>query len=361
MTEARVIDLFCGAGGLTAGLEREGLRVAAGIDAEPLCEFAYRTNNAAKFLRRDVTDVSALDLDGLWEDASVRILVGCAPCQPFSTYTQGRIPGADECWRLLDEFRRLVVDTRPDIVSMENVSSLLKHPVHSKFVSTLEEIGYQVEERVLRCEEYGVPQRRRRLVLLASCRGPIRLITPGEFGSTTSTVRDAIGNLPPLTASGADVADPLHRTSGMSQLNIARIKASKPGGNWRQWEEDLVAPCHTRPQGRGYGSVYGRMEWDKVAPTVTTQSYAFGSGRFGHPSQDRALSLREMAILQTFPLDYAFTRPGEPVHFKSVGKMIGNAVPVRLGQVVARSIQRALAAWELNGVTSVGRPERDRG
>ena len=346
MTEIRAIDLFCGAGGLTSGFEREGLNVVAGIDAEPACRFAYEENNRALFIERDVSTLLASDLDDLWGDATVRTLVGCAPCQPFSTYTQGRIAGEDDRWRLLDAFGRLVRETRPDIVSMENVASILKHDVHRRFLSLLGEEGYQIEEHVVRCEEYGVPQKRRRLVLLASCRGTIQLLKPSEFGAETSTVRDAIGLLPPLGPSDQDKDDPLHMASGLSPLNLERLRASRPGGSWRQWEPGLVASCHKKQEGKGYGSVYGRMEWDKAAPTMTTQAYAFGSGRFGHPSQDRALSLREMAILQTFPPGYAFTPPGADIHFKTVGRMIGNAVPVQLGQVIARSILKAVDAWK---------------
>ena len=346
MTEACAIDLFCGAGGLTSGFEREGLRVVAGIDAEPACRFAYEENNNASFIKRDVSALLASDLDDLWGDATVRILIGCAPCQPFSTYTQGRIAGEDDRWRLLDAFGRLIRETRPDIVSMENVASLLKHEVHKSFLSLLGEEGYQIEEHIVRCEDYGIPQRRRRLVLLASCRGPIQLLTPLEFGAEALTVRNSIGSLPPLGASAQDQNDPLHMASGLSPLNLERIRASRPGGSWRQWEPALVASCHRKHEGKGYGSVYGRMEWDKVAPTMTTQAYAFGSGRFGHPSQDRGLSLREMAILQTFPPKYAFTPPGADIHFKTVGRMIGNAVPVQLGRVIARSILKAVDAWK---------------
>lgn len=152
------------------------------------------------------------------------------------------------------------------------------------------------------------------------------------------TVRDAIGRLRPIAAGEQAPRDPLHTASRLSSLNMARIRASIPGGSWRDWPKSLVADCHKAPSGRTYPSVYGRMEWNKPAPTMTTQCFGFGNGRFGHPEQNRAISLREAAILQSFPRNYAFVPPGKPVEFSVVGRLIGNAVPVDLGRAIARSL-----------------------
>jgi DNA (cytosine-5)-methyltransferase 1 len=186
--------------------------------------------------------------------------------------------------------------------------------------------------------DYGIPQQRQRLVLLASRLGPIRLLTPSELGLTRRTVREAIGDLPPLQAGEIDESDPLHRTAMLSQMNLERIESSSPGGTWRDWKDALVADCHKKETGKTYPSVYGRMYWDEPAPTVTTQFYGFGNGRFGHPEQNRAISLREGAILQSFRRDYKFSPPDEPISKKSVGRLIGNAVPPLLGEVIGRSI-----------------------
>ena len=132
--------------------------------------------------------------------------------------------------------------------------------------------------------------------------------------------------------------DRLHQCSKLSPLNLERIRASKPGGTWRDWSKDLVAQCHTQKSGKTYPGVYGRMEWDQPSSTITTQCFGFGNGRFGHPEQDRAISLREAALLQTFPADYEFVAPNHPIAISHVGKLIGNAVPVKLGQVIAQSI-----------------------
>jgi DNA (cytosine-5)-methyltransferase 1 len=129
------------------------------------------------------------------------------------------------------------------------------------------------------------------------------------------------------------------RASLLSDRNLERVRASRPGGSWRDWEEALRASCHRVRTGKGYGAVYGRMRADAPAPTITTQFFGFGSGRFGHPTQDRGLSLREGAILQSFPPKYAFLEPGKRIEFKKLGRMVGNAVPVLLGQAIARSIR----------------------
>lgn len=334
---AGVIDLFCGAGGLTSGLEAEGLEVLAGFDLDPSCRYPYEANNFARFHLADVGELNGSALDEVWGDTSTRVLAGCAPCQPFSKYTQANTE-RDARWHLLGSFARLISETKPAIVTMENVPELTRHEIHDDFVSDLRTAGYHVAETVVECTEYGIPQQRRRLVILASMLGPIELVRPEVFGARSVTVREVIGSLPRIAAGEHDEDDPVHRSSSLSEINLKRIRASRPGGSWKDWDEKLVAPCHTRSQGKGYRSVYGRMEWDKPAPTITTQAYGFGSGRFGHPEQDRALSLREAAMLQTFPRDYAFVPAGRRVETKTIGRLIGNAVPVRLGRVVGRSI-----------------------
>lgn len=335
------IDLFCGAGGLTRGLEMEGVDVRAGVDLDPACRYPYEANNWARFIEADISALRAADLMESWGGADIRLLAGCAPCQPFSTYTQARAPETDRDgrWRLLEAFGAMVRDALPELVTMENVPDLRKHQVYRTFVDELSSSGYHISENVVDCESYGIPQRRRRLVLLASRLAAIDLISAEAFGARTKTVRDAIGELPPIRHGERDPADGLHRASSLSPINLRRIRASIPGGSWDDWCDDLVAPCHARDKGKGYRSVYGRMEWDRPAPTITTQSFGFGSGRFGHPEQDRALSLREAALLQTFPRDYAFAPPSSNIAMKTIGRLIGNAVPVRLGRVVGRSMQ----------------------
>lgn len=334
--ETACVDLFCGAGGLTHGLISTGMNVVAGIDVDEACRYPFEANNGAIFVKKDIADVTPRELQKLFQGAEYRILAGCAPCQPFSTYAQRYDVVGSPRWSLLYQFARLVRNTRPELVTMENVPSLAKHAVYEDFVRTLRRLGYSVFTEVVDCAEFGLPQSRRRLVLLASLIGPIDLI---RFKRRRSmTVREAIGSLPPITHGMAHMKDPLHCASKLSTLNLKRIRASRPGGTWRDWPKHLIADCHRRETGHSYPGVYGRMTWDDSAPTLTTQFYGFGSGRFGHPEQDRAISLREGAILQGFPKTYSFVPKGEPIHFKALGRMIGNAVPVTLGKVIGQSI-----------------------
>ncbi|MDP4028397.1 MAG: DNA cytosine methyltransferase [Gallionella sp.] len=330
------VDLFCGAGGLTHGFVLEGLPVVAGIDMDPACRFPYEANNQARFIERDISTVTDSELLALFADADVKILAGCAPCQPFSTYARRYELDSNGKWGLLYEFARLAKGAKPDIITMENVPSVAKHAVFHDFVDTLERLGYHVWYDVVDSSRYGVPQARRRMVLLASLYGKIEIIPPTL--DKPITVREAIGQLTHLQAGEVAKSDKLHIASTLNAKNIQRIKASRPGGTWRDWPEHLVADCHRAESGRTYAGVYGRMEWDKPAPTMTTQCFGFGNGRFGHPEQDRAISLREAAILQSFPRDYAFVPEGGEVGFKVLGRLIGNAVPVELGRAIARSI-----------------------
>ena len=157
-------------------------------------------------------------------------------------------------------------------------------------------------------------------------------------GTSIATVRQVIGSLPAIRAGESHPEDGLHMAPALSTLNLSRIKVSIPGGTWRDWPIELLASCHKKATGATYPSVYGRMEWDRPAPTITTQCFGYGNGRFGHPEQNRAISLREAAMLQTFPKTYAFSPEGTPVKFSRMGRLIGNAVPVRLGEVIAKSL-----------------------
>ena len=344
---ATAADVFCGAGGLTRGLLDAGISVAAGYDVDAACQFPYEHNNpGAEFKKVSVTEVTGAMLAAHYPAGHTRILVGCAPCQTFSKYTQGRDNGDDPKWKLLDEFARLVRELKPDIVSMENVPELQRHSIFDRFLATLADEGFHFtedrEKQVVYCPDYGIPQHRRRLVLIASRLGPIELIAPTHAPAQHRKVRDVLRPLPALTAGDVSPDDPLHRTSELSPLNLRRIRRSRPGGTWRDWPRELVAKCHQVKTGQTYPSVYGRMEWDRPSPTITTQFFGFGNGRFGHPEQDRAISLREGAILQSFPEDYEFVPPGGRYCFKTIGRMIGNAVPVRLGEVVGKTIKRHL-------------------
>ena len=334
------VDLFCGVGGLTAGLIQSGIVVKAGYDIAEECRFAYEYNNKATFVHKDVAEVTASEVSSWYSNGCIRLLAGCAPCQPFSTYNQGRDATKDKKWPLLYHFSRLIKEVKPELVTMENVPDVVKHKVYHDFIKELENLGYKIFAQEVSCVNYGIPQTRRRHVVLASKIGNVNLIEPTH--QKPICVKEVIANLEPLAAGEKSNIDPLHVVAKLSELNFKRIKASKAGGTWRDWPEELRADCHKKDSGRSYPSVYGRMEWNKPAPTMTTLCYGFGNGRFGHPEQDRAISLREAALFQTFPSHYQFASKDHPIVFKTVGRMIGNAVPVRLGEVVGLSFMQVV-------------------
>ncbi|MXZ03625.1 MAG: DNA cytosine methyltransferase [Chloroflexi bacterium] len=333
------VDLFCGAGGLSFGLQRAGIRIAAGIDIDESCRYAFEENVNAPFHALDVGTVSADFVKSLFPEDCVTVLAGCAPCQPFSSYTNGRA-GPEEQWQLLRKFGELIESIKPDVVTMENVARLQRHRVFQEFMDVLDDNNYIYErsKTVVRCADYGVPQTRRRLVILASRFGKLELLPPTHLPTDHVSVEEAIRDLEPISAGGYSRRDRLHRSSRLNEKNLARIRHSRPGGTWQDWRDDLVAACHTTSRGRSYKSVYGRMRWDRPAPTITTQFNGFGNGRFGHPEQDRAISLREGALLQTFPESYRFIPDSEPVQFSPIARMIGNAVPPKLAEAIGKSI-----------------------
>jgi DNA (cytosine-5)-methyltransferase 1 len=332
------VDLFCGAGGLTHGLVRAGIDVRLGVDIDPACEYPYTSNNNAEFLLQPVEDLDADILQSYYGKEEIKLLAGCAPCQTFSTYNRNA-DDSDKRWWLLLQFSRLINDLLPDVITMENVPQLVSQHVFKDFVADLIRNEYFVSYQIVNSAEYGVPQQRKRLVLLASKLGPISLLTSKELGIKPKSVRDTLSALPALEAGARYSGDPLHCSSKLSEINMRRIRASRPGGTWRDWPQELLARCHAKESGKTYPSVYGRMTWDEPAPTITTQFFGFGNGRFGHPEQDRALSLREGAMLQSFPLEYSFVRTGEKIYHRTLGRLIGNAVPVALGEAIGNSIQ----------------------
>lgn len=338
-SKIHAIDLFCGVGGLSCGLQEAGINVVAGYDIDSSCKATFEANISAPFILKDVKKVTGAELIGRYPKSGLRLLAGCAPCQPFSRHMRGADTSKDDKWSLLDEFSRLVREARPDFVTMENVTGLRRTAVFIRFTKSLEKMGYSVEHRSCYGPRFGLAQHRRRLVLVASCRGtvsPIQDLLSENF----PTVRDVIGELMPLEAGGQSDSDPLHKARALTEINIRRLKASKPGGTWQDWPEELRAPCHRKSSGSSFQSVYARMSWDEPSPTITTQSFNFGTGRFGHPEQDRAITLREAALLQGFPPGYKFLGRKEELQFTVIGKHIGNAVPPPLGLAVGQHFLR---------------------
>lgn len=349
-----VVDLFCGVGALSHGLKLAGFKIVAGYDVDARCKFGYEKNNDAKFFHRDVSRLTPSEIRKHFSGRYPSVLAGCAPCQPFSTYKQRY--GEDPKWNLVTRFAHIAVAVKPDFITMENVPALLRYKkgaVFREFCKILETARYHVRWSVESCEHYGVPQRRRRLVVLASASYEVEGLEPTR--PEAMTVRKAIGRLPKLAAGEVHASDPLHAACGLTGINLERIKASRPGGTWRDWPKSLRAQCHRRASGQTYPGVYARMSWDDLAPTMTTQCYGFGNGRFGHPEQHRAISLREAALLQSFPRNYEFLPPGEKPSFSEVGRWIGNAVPVNLAEAIGKAIARSKRKVRADGKPAKGR------
>lgn len=343
-----VVDLFCGIGGLTHGFVKQKFKVDAGIDFDKSCQYAFEKNNKSKFLHRDITNFTSKELRSLFDSGKRKILVGCAPCQPFSIYNhrgsnKTKTKSLDEKWKLLYSFADLIEQVEPEIVSMENVPLLMKFDggkVFKDFVERLEAKKYFVSYYIVNAQDYGVPQRRRRLVLFGSKHGKIELIDKTIKNQKYVTVKDAIGNLPPVEDGVSHPSDTLHRARKLTPLNKRRIQSTKEGGFWRDWDESLWLECHKKESGKSFRSVYGRMKWDEVAPTMTTYCTGLGNGRFGHPEQDRAITLREAALIQSFPKNYKFFNPKDTFSSPNIARHIGNAVPVGLGVAIAKSIKK---------------------
>ena len=241
-----------------ARLRARGLQCVAGFDADENCRFPFEHNNQpAKFVCRRIEHITVSEIRLLYPKDTIRILVGCAPCQPFSKYTKKRLDRMGK-WQLVERFADLICEVDPDIISMENVPSLVSYQdglIYSSFVKKLTDHGYHVTPYpTVYCPDYGVPQRRTRLVLFASKFGKIELAPATHTPKQYATVRSTIEHLPKIAAGEKCITDPLHKAAGLSELNLRRIQASRPGGTWRDWDKALIPECFLKESGTGYVS-----------------------------------------------------------------------------------------------------------
>ena len=347
----KVFDFFSGCGGASCGFRAAGMEIVYALDRDSDSARTFQINfPSSYFERKDIQEASVDTVRRLIDDLRPApvLFCGCAPCQPFTKQNTTRPePDKDDRITLLSHFSRFIEECNPDIVFVENVPGLQRpngSQPFASFLDTLEAYGYQSKYDVVPLMRYGVPQSRRRLMLLASRHGPIELPPkthgPGTDNPRYQTVKDWIGELPPIAAgeSHPQVSD--HRAASLSQRNLERIRATPEGGGHRGWPRHLKLPCHEKSG--GYSDVYGRMSWDRPAAGLTTRCISYSNGRFGHPEQDRAISLREAASLQTFPLDFVFTGG-----FGSMARQIGNAVPVRVTQVIGNHVNGHLRDVEV--------------
>ena len=342
------VDLFCGAGGLTFGLLQSGIKVEAGIDIDIQSKHAYISNNpGSSFLPWDVGRKQYTSIEKLFTPGKYRLLAGCAPCQPFSKLTHGI--KNHRAWSLLDNFGRFINRIQPELVTMENVPELAGRGIEifERFIQRLEKLDYSLDWQIVSCQKYGVPQGRKRLVLLASRLGPISVPSGSyQYPSQWKSVRDTIGDLPELESGEEDIDDRLHGAPLLSNTNLKRVRATPhDGGTRHNWPDELVLDCHKKKSGKSYCSIYGRMWWDKPAPTMTTLCTGYGNGRFGHPEQDRSITLREASLFQSFPRSYEFWPKNEQLNRSAVSRMIGNAVPPKLAKSLGQAIMEHVAEY----------------
>ena len=340
------VDLFCGAGGITLGMRNAGVEVRLGIDKDSRFQKTYELNNpGSTFLAADINKVTGNEISNSINLKSNEefILASCAPCQPFSNQNRKNVMRGydDDRSNLLSQVSRIIEELKrkPDYIFVENVPGLSdeRHSVFDRFEEILYRLTYTCVKGVVDAARYGVPQHRKRFICIGK-KGIAHLSMPDPTHGPNKEVYETVGKylkgLPPIKAGGASKLIPNHTCRNLSDINLKRIRCvPKDGGSRDSFDKKFILKCH-KNESVGHKDVYGRLAWDKPSPTITTKCVCLSNGRFGHPTQDRALSVREAARLQTFPDDYIFFGTG----ISSQAAQIGNAVPVKLATVFIRHL-----------------------
>lgn len=336
----KAVDFFCSAGGVTCGFKQAGIEVLGGIDIDKTCQDTYEKNNQAKFLLADVSNLPKKEVGKFFKirrNQRNLIFVGCSPCQYYSNIKTDKTK-AKKTRLLLEDFQEFVAYYRPGYVFVENVPGFDKKPDTpiGKFKKFLIDQNYVFDDGVVNAKYFGIPQNRRRYILLAT-RLKKHIELPRANKQYLKTVRETIGNqklFPPIEAGHQDKTDFLHTSAALSATNMKRILSTDhDGGDRRAWPKELQPACYQNHT--GHYDVYGRMYWDKPSPAITTRFVSYSNGRYGHPEQNRAISLREGATLQSFPLEYKFYSENQG----TIAKMIGNAVPPKLAKAIGIALK----------------------
>jgi len=322
---------------MTLGLQEAGLRVVCGVDNDPVAAETYRTSLGIRVVEDDIRNVTGAQLSAYVPKNRTLILGVCAPCQPFSKVRKAGRTRKDR--DLLRAVATIVRSLRPTGIILENVPQIAngkKNSVLKEFCTALRKAGYSFAHGNVDAKDFGVPQTRRRMVLIGVRNRRKQLQLPIRNRCKRQTVRDTIRSLPPVKPGKKAPRRPLHRAAKLSQENMARLRATPhDGGDSRQWPESLRLPCHV--ESNGFYDVYGRMRWDSPAPTLTTRCNSLSNGRFGHPTQNRAITLLEAALLQTFPRRHRFQG-----NQNAIARQIGNAVPPKLAAGLAKGLLKQL-------------------
>lgn len=340
----KAVDFFCSGGGMSYGMQQAGIEILAGIDFDKTCEETYISNiKGAKFIHLDIFNLKESELQrelSLKRRDKNLILIGCSPCQFWSIINTDKNKSS-KSKDLLKEFRRFVEYFQPGYVVVENVPGVLKRKTESgleEFIDWLRNNKYKVHFDVHEVSDYGVPQHRKRFTLIANRVTKIEL-EPVKHNGEKQTVRDVLGvenGFPKVKAGHKDESDFMHTVAGLTEINIRRLALTEENGGTRLAYADnseLAPNCH-RNDKENFTDTYGRMWWDRPSPTITTKFYSISNGRFAHPEENRAISLREGAVLQSFPKEYIF----RTTSIENAARMIGNAVPPRYAEAIGKAI-----------------------
>lgn len=343
-SKLKAVDFFCSGGGMTHGLSRAGIKVIAGIDNDEMCKDTYEKNNpGTEFILADVFDLKEKDLQkrlSLKKNDDDLILIGCSPCQ-FWSIIQTSKKKSEKSKNLLIEFQRFVEFLLPGYVLVENVPGILNRKEESgldQFVTSLKSKGYTVHYEVINMNDYGVPQARRRFSLIATRLHDYEIVP--KKTTQKKLLKDVLGEsngFKRISAGNRDESPSQHSTASISELNLRRLKKTKKnGGSWIDWADDPELKRKSY-KGTEFKDNYGRMSWDKPAPTITTKFISISNGRFAHPDEHRGLSIREGATIQTFSKTYRFYTKT----IAEAAKIIGNAVPPVFAKKLGESIVEA--------------------
>lgn len=336
-------DFYSGAGGTSRGMQDAGMIVRFGLDIDQDAKTTFKANHRnADFMCGDIRSVSADDIAPYIKrpEGCPLVFGACAPCQPFSKQNRTKNSKSNNRY-LLGEIHRFVEAHTPEYIFVENVPGLQtvgnRHGPFAEFIRLLEKLHYYFDYEIVAVCRYGVPQSRRRLVLLASLLAPIKIPPPTHGPGTGNpefpTVWESISHLPPIEAGETHAEVPNHQAARLSPKNLRRIALTPVGGNRRNWPPELELQCHQKHS--GHTDVYGRMIKDRPSPALTTRCISLSNGRYGHPTQNRAISVREAACIQTFPMDFIFHGT-----LTSTARQVGNAVPVAMAKVFGEAIIR---------------------
>jgi len=347
------IDLFCGAGGLTLGLKRAGFNVIAGVELYPEMAKTYKANHPrTKLLIKDVRELTGKEIFRLTGRRKIDLVAGCPPCQGFSQLTE-KYKRRDSRNDLVLEMARLIEEIEPRMVMMENVPGIVTKgkAILDKFVRRLRKLRYCVNMDVLQMADYGVPQSRRRFVLVAGKGFDVPLPEPTHYAKGDkeknlkpwAMLEQVIKDMPePVMLSfalqnGGPARFNWHIVRDLKEVSIKRLEAIKEGDNRLALPRHLRPKCH-KTKKAGFRNVYGRLSWDSVSGTITTGCTTPCMGRFGHPSETRTISIREAALIQTFPMNYRF----KTKFMNAACDLVGNALPPRFAAVVGKICINAL-------------------